>query len=144
MYLFMYLFILTLEILFFKGKGIEIFEHCFLCAAYTAIQMKLNVFLKGSQTIAHVVEIFSTFSLSSGAEANLTKYKVARIGALKRFQLAVWDMKCIDLCNEAIKISGTYFSCKNTIKEECDSSKIISSVQTVMKLLQFHNLTLEV
>lgn len=89
MYLFMYLFILTLEILFFKGKGIEIFEHCFLCAAYTAIQMKLNVFLKGSQTIAHVVEMFSTFSLSSGAEANLTKYKVARIGALKRFQLAV-------------------------------------------------------
>ena len=37
---------------------------------------------------------------------------------MKGVQLAVCDMKRTELCYEAIKILGTYFSYINTIKEE--------------------------
>ena len=47
-----------------------------------------NVFLKDYQSITHLVELFSR---SPGV------------------QLAVCGVKCIDICNEAIKILGTYF-----------------------------------
>ena len=50
----------------------------------------------------------------------------AWIGAYKRVQVAVCVMKCIDLCNEAIKILGTYFSYNIRIKEECNFLKIVS------------------
>ena len=64
------------------------------------------------------------------------------IGALKGIQVAVYGMKCIDLCNEAIKILGTYFSYKNRIKE-CNFLKIVSNIQIVLNLWQYRNLTLE-
>ena len=65
-------------------------------------------FLKDSQSIAHLVEMFNTFSVFTGFKPNLTKCKIAGKGALKGVQLTVCGMKCIDLCNEDIKILGTY------------------------------------
>ena len=59
------------------------------------IQIILDVFLKDSQSIADIVEIFSTFSVSSELKPNLTKCKVAGIGALKGFQLAVYAIKIL-------------------------------------------------
>ena len=52
-------------------------------------------------------------------------------------------MRCIDFCNEAIKILGTYFSYNSRIKEECNFLKIVSNVQSVLNLWQYRNLTLE-
>ena len=52
-------------------------------------------------------------------------------------RLAVCGMKCTDLGNEAIKILGTYFSYNNTIKEESNFLKVVSHVQTVVKLWRF-------
>ena len=127
-----YFFILTLGILFLlikkhpEIKVIDKFEHCFLYAAYadnTTIFLKVSVF--------------------SGLKPNLTKCEIVRIGALKGVQLAVCGMKRIDLCYETIKILGTYFSYINTIKEESNFLKVVSNVQTVLKLWQFRNLTLE-
>ena len=43
-------------------------------------------------------------------------------------------MKYIDLRIEAIKIFGTYFSCKNTIKEESNFLKVVSNVEIVLRL----------
>ena len=37
-------------------------------------------------------------------------------------------MRCIDFCNEAIKILGTYFSYNSRIKEKCNFLKIVSNV----------------
>ena len=64
------------------------------------------------------------------------------IGALKGIQVAVYGMKCTDLCNEAIKTLGTYFSYKNRIKE-CNFLKIVSNIQIVLNFWQYRNLTLE-
>ena len=52
-------------------------------------------------------------------------------------------MKCIDLCNEAIKILGTFFSYNSRIKEECNFLKIVSNVQSVLNLWRYRNHTLE-
>ena len=52
-------------------------------------------------------------------------------------------MKYIDLRIEAIKIFGTYFSCKNTIKEESNFLKVVSNVEIVLKLWRFQNLNFE-
>ena len=52
-------------------------------------------------------------------------------------------MRCIDLCNEAIKILGTYFSYNSRIKEECNFLKIVSNVQNALNLERYQNLTLE-
>ena len=126
-----YLFILVLEILFLfikkhpEIKGIEIFEHCFL---YTAYGEDTTFFLKDAQSIENLVEIFSTISLFSGLKPNLTKCEIAGIGALKGVQVAVCGMRCIDLCNEAIKILGTYFSCNSKIKEECNFLNPLSAI----------------
>ena len=79
----------------------------------------------------------------SGLKPNLTKCKIAGIGVLKGVQVAVYGMRCTDLWNEAIKILGTYFSHNSRIKEECNFLKIIFSVQSVLNLWRFRNLTLE-
>ena len=128
-----------LEILFLfikkhpEIKGIEIFEHCFLYTAYADD----TFFLKDAQSIQNLVEIFNTFSLFSGLKPKLTKCKIAGIGALKGVQVAVCGMKCTDLCDETIKILGTYFLYNSRMKEECNFLKIVSNVQSVLNLWRY-------
>ena len=52
-------------------------------------------------------------------------------------------MKCIDLCNEAIKILGTFFSYNSRIKEESNFLKIVFNVQSVLNLWRYRNIILE-
>ena len=142
-----YLFILVLEILFLfvkkylETKGIEIFENCFL---YTAYANDTSLFLKDAQSIENLVEIFNNFSFFfSRLKPNLTKRQIAGVGALKGVQVIVSGMRCIDLCNEAIKNLGTYFSYNSRIKERCNFLKIVSNEQSVLKLWRYQNLTLK-
>ena len=74
------------------------------------------------------------FFIFSGLRSNLTKCETTAIRALKGIKLAVYGMKCIDLRNETIKILGTYFSYNNTTKEQSNFIKVVSKVQTVLKL----------
>ena len=80
----------------------------------------MTFFLKDAQSIENLVEIFNTFSHFSRPKPNLTKCEIAAIVALKGVQVAVCGMRCIDICNEAIKILGTYFSYNSRIKDECN------------------------
>ena len=52
-------------------------------------------------------------------------------------------MRCIDLCIEAIKILGNYFSYNSIIKEVYNFLKIVSNVQSVLNLWRYRNLSLE-
>ena len=72
-------------------------------------------FLKDLQSIENLIEIFNTFSLFSGLKPNVTKCEITGIGDLKGFPMAVRGMRCIDLCNEAIKILVTSFSYNSRI-----------------------------
>ena len=52
-------------------------------------------------------------------------------------------MRCIDLCNGAIKILGNYFSYNSRIKEEYNFLKIVPNVQRALNPWGYRNLTLE-
>ena len=72
----------VLEVAWNKSwKGIEVFEYCFLYIAYADDKM---FFLKDSQSITCLVELFNTFSVFySGLKPNLTKCEIRGIGTLK-------------------------------------------------------------
>ena len=91
-------------------------------------------FLNDAQSIENLIEVFNTFSLFLGLKPNLTKCEIVGIEALKGVQVKICGMKCIDLCNVAIKLLGTYFSYNSRIKEECNLLKIVSNVQSVLNL----------
>ena len=65
----------------------------------------IHFFVRDAQSIGNLVEIFNTFfKIFLGLKSNLTKCEIAGIGSLKGNQVVVCGMRCIDLCNEAIKI----------------------------------------
>ena len=76
-------------------------------------------------------------------KGNLIKCEIVGKGALKGILVTVRGMRCINLCNEAIKIFATHFSCNSKIKEECNFIKIFSDVQSGLELRRFRNLTLD-
>ena len=57
-----------------------------------------------------LLNTFATFSKYSGLKSNHEKCEIARIGVLENVKVTVCGMKCIDLCNDAIKITGIHFS----------------------------------
>ena len=65
------------------------------------------------------------------------------IGVLKRVQVSVCGMRCIDLNIDTLKILGTHFSYNEKLKEEKKSYKIVTNMQRVMKIWKMRKLTLE-
>ena len=108
-----YLFILCLEIVFIlikankRVKGINIFKHTDLHSACTDDTI---FFLRDKRSIKELLNTFATFSKYSGLKPNHEKCEIAGIGVLKSVKVAVCGMKCIDLCNDTIKITGVHFS----------------------------------
>ena len=75
---------------------------------------------------------------------NHEKYKIAGIGVLKSVKVAVCGMKCVDLCNDTIKIIGIHFSYNKEKRNE--KKKILESItkiQNVLKVWRMRRLTLE-
>ena len=65
-----------------------------------------------------MVNIFDFFSYFSELKPNLRNSEVAGIGVLKGVQVAVCDMRCIDLNNNTLRILGIHFSYNKKMKEE--------------------------
>ena len=62
---------------------------------------------------------------------------------LKSVELAVCGMKCIDLCNDTIKITGIHFSYKKKKRNEKNFLNSITKIQNALKVWQMRHLTLE-
>ena len=77
---------------------------------YPAYADDITSFLRGKRSIKKRLNTFATFSKYSGLKSNHEKCKIAGIGVLKSVKVAVCGMKCIDLCNDTIKITGIHFS----------------------------------
>ena len=108
-----YLFILVLEfVLLFteeskKINGLNIFDKTF---QYTAYADDTTFFLKDTKSVIYLMNIFDTFSKFSGLIPNKSKCEIAGIGALKGLQVALSDMRCIDLVSNIVKILEIYYS----------------------------------
>ena len=90
-----------------RVKGINIFKHTYLYSAYAD---DTTFFLRYKRSIKELLNTFATFSKYSGLKPNHEKCEIAGIGVLKSVKVAVCGMKCIDLCNDTIKITGVHFS----------------------------------
>ena len=127
-----YLFILLLESLF------PLIKKCFHKKMYRSIWALLTLygkcrwyvfFLEIPQSIGNLVEIFNiVIPFFLDWNQIWQNVKILGVGTLKKVQGAVCGMRCIDLCNEAIKMLDTYFSYNNRIKEEWNFLKIASKV----------------
>ena len=88
-------------------KGINIFECTFWYSPYAD---DATFFLRDKRSIKELINTFATFSKYSGLKPKHEKCEIAGIGVLKSMKVAVCGMKCIDLCNDTIKITGIHFS----------------------------------
>ena len=95
-------------------------------------------------SVKHMVDTFLFFfSYCSGLKANLTKFEIAGIRALKGVQVAVCGMRCIDHNINTLNILGTHFSYNKKLKEEKIVHKIVTDMQRVLKIWKMRKLTLE-
>ena len=62
--------------------------------------------------------LFIFFSYFSGLERNFKKPEIAVIGAPTEVQVAVCDLRCIDLNNDSSKIVDTHLFYNEKLKEE--------------------------
>ena len=55
------------------------------------------------------MQVSEHFSISSGLKPNKSKREIAGIGVLKRSQMALCGIECVNLKNNTIKIVGPHF-----------------------------------
>ena len=132
-----YLFILVLEIVFFfveeseNFQGLTIFNNQFL---YTAYAHDTTFFLSNKNPVTEVIQVFEHFSFFSGLKPNKSKFKIAGIGVLKRVQMALCDMECVNLKTNTIKILGIHFSYNRSLENDKNCSIHIIKIERLLKL----------
>ena len=99
--------------------------------------------LRDKRSIKELINTFATFSKYSGLKPNHEKCEIAGIGVLKSVKVAVCGMKCIDLCNDTIKITGIHFSYNKEKRNEKNFLESITKIQNVLKVWRMRRLTLE-
>ena len=112
-----YLFIIVLEVVFRIIKetsnieGFEIFQEKFI---YTAYAIDTAFFLKNTESVINLLEIFKHFSQFSGLKPNKSKCEIAGISVLELVKVAICGMRCVNLHENTIKILGNlwYEMCK--------------------------------
>ena len=62
--------------------------------------------------------MIDTFPYFSGLKPNWPKSEIAGIGVLKRVQVTVYGMCCIDVNNNTLKILGIHFWHNEKLKKE--------------------------
>ena len=89
------------------------------------------------------METFSTFSQYSCLKPNYEKCEIAGIGVLKSVKVAVCGMKCVDLCQDTIRITGIHFSRNKTKQDEKNLLETIKKIQNDLRIWRMWSLTLE-
>ena len=112
-------------------KEINLLEHTYLYSAYA---YDTAFFLRDKRSIKEFFNTFATFSKYSGLKPNHEKCGIADIGVLKSVKVAVYGMKCTDLCNDTIKITGFHFSYNKKKRNKNNFLESITKIQNVLKV----------
>ena len=122
-------------------KGFEIFPKKFI---YTAYADDTTFFLKNTESVTNLLEIFKHFSQFSGLKPNKSKCEIAGIGVLKGVKVALCGMRCVNLFEDTIKILGIHYSYNKQLDENDENfKKYIAKIENVLKLWRARNLSLE-
>ena len=141
-----YLFIIVLEVVFriiketSNIKGFEIFQKKFI---YTAYADDTTFFLKNTESVINLLEIFKHFSQFSGLKPNKSKCEIAGIGVLKGMKVALCGVRCVNLYEDTIKILGIHYSYNKQLENDENFKKYIAKIENVLKLWRARNLSLE-
>ena len=119
-------------------KGLKIFNHEFLYIDYAD---DTTCFLKDNISVYETLNIFHKFSLVSGLGPNTTKCEIACIGTLKRVNVTLCGMKCLNLTKEIEKMLGVHFSYNKKTEHEMNFQSLIVKNERVLRLWRMKNLT---
>ena len=86
-----------------RVKEINIFGHTYLYSAYAVYATFL---LRDKRSIKELINTFATFWKYSGWKPNHKKCEIVGYWSAEKCESG---MKCIDLSNDTIKITGIYF-----------------------------------
>ena len=79
---------------------------------------RYNILLGRHQFRESSFKDLQSFSSFSGLRPNFTKCKIAGIGVLKRVNVALCGMKCLDLAIECIKVLGLHISYNRNLQND--------------------------
>ena len=91
-------------------------------------------FLRGKRSIKELLNTFATSSKYSGLKSNHEKCEIAGTGELKSVKVTICGMKCTDLCNDTIKITGIHFSYNKEKRNEKMFFESITKIQNILKV----------
>ena len=122
----------------------EIFQKKFI---YTAYADDTTFFLKNTESVINLLEIFKHFPQCFGLKPNKSKCEIAGIGVLKRVNVALCGMRCVNLHEDTIKILGIHYSYNKQLENDKNFIaiiyKYIAKIENVLKLWTATNLSLE-
>ena len=120
--------------------GLNIFDHEYLYAAYAD---DTTLFLEDISSIKVVLKDLQCFSSFSGLCPNFTKGKIAGIGVLKRVNVALCGMKCLDLTKGCTKVLGVHISYNRKLQDDKNVCDTVKNLSNVIKLWRMKHLSLE-
>ena len=98
--------------------------------------------LKKKNSITEIFKTFDTFSEFSGLKANRSKCEIAGIGVKNRAEVALLDLKCINLLTDAVRILGVHLSYNSEIYKEENFQETVNNIESVLATWRWRNLTL--
>ena len=123
-----------------NAHGLNIFDHEY---SYTAYGIDTTFFLEDISSVKVVLKDFQSFFSFSGLRPNFTKCKIAGIGVLKRVNVALCGMKCLDLATECIKVLGLHISYNRNLQNDKKICGTVKNISNVIKLWRIRHLALE-
>ena len=88
------------------------------------------------------MNIFDTFSKFSGLKPNKSKCEIAGIGAMKGLQVALSDMRCVDLVSNIVKILGIYYSYYDKREIQENFKKHIIKTEKFLQIWRMRDLSI--
>ena len=110
---------------------------------YTAYADDTTFFLKDMKSVTEVMIIFDKFSFYSGSKPNRKKCEVAGIGVLKRVNLELCGMECVDLTKSCLKIMGIHFSYNKILQNQKNFITHVKNIEKILRVWRMRNLTLQ-
>ena len=100
-------------------------------------------FLQNKNSVKMLLEAFHAFSFFSGLKPNKSKCEIAGIRLLKRVNVALCGMECVNLEKDTIKILGIHYSYNQALENDQNFTDQINKIENVLKLWRSRSLNLE-
>ena len=100
-------------------------------------------FLKNTESVINLLDIFRHFSQFSSLKLNRSKCEIAGIGVLKGVEVTLCGMRCVNLLEDTFKIFGIHYSYNKQLKNDENFKKYIAKIENVLKLWRAKNLSLD-